>query len=89
MAPLLRSRGYDVETVGTGEDALKSVASQPPDLIVLDLGLPDIEGTEVCRRVRTQSAVPIIVLSARGAETDKVDGARAWRRRLRHQAVRP
>ena len=73
VEPLLRSRGYDVETVGTGEDALKSVARQPPDLIVLDLGLPDIEGTEVCRRVRAQSAVPIIVLSARGAETDKVN----------------
>ena len=72
VAPLLRSRGYEVETVATGEDALKSVASQPPDLIVLDLGLPDIEGTEVCRRVRMSSAVPIIVLSARGAETDKV-----------------
>jgi two-component system KDP operon response regulator KdpE len=72
VAPLLRSRGYEVETVATGEDALRSVASQPPDLIVLDLGLPDIEGTEVCRRVRMHSAVPIIVLSARGAETDKV-----------------
>jgi two-component system KDP operon response regulator KdpE len=72
VAPLLRSRGYEVETVATGEDALKSVASLPPDLIVLDLGLPDIEGTEVCRRVRISSPVPILVLSARGAETDKV-----------------
>lgn len=73
VEPLLRSRGYEVETVGTGEDALKSVARQVPDLIVLDLGLPDIEGTEVCRRVRAQSSVPIIVLSARGAQTDKVE----------------
>jgi two-component system KDP operon response regulator KdpE len=73
VEPLLRSRGYDVETVGTGEEALRSVTLRTPDLIVLDLGLPDIEGTEVCRRVRAESAVPIIVLSARGAETDKVE----------------
>ena len=73
VAPLLRSRGYDVEIAGTGADALQIVAEQPPDLIVLDLGLPDLEGTEVCRRVRATSAMPIIVLSARGAEADKVN----------------
>jgi two-component system KDP operon response regulator KdpE len=72
LAPLLRSRGYDVDVAGTGEDALKLVKSRPPDLIVLDLGLPDIDGPEVCRRVRLQSASPIIILSARGAEADKV-----------------
>jgi len=73
VGPLLRSRGYDVETAGCGEDALRMIASQAPDLIVLDLGLPDVEGTEVCRRVRAQSSVPIIVLSARGAEAEKVN----------------
>jgi two-component system KDP operon response regulator KdpE len=72
VAPLLRSRGYDVDVVGTGAEALKAVDGHPPDLIVLDLGLPDIDGTEVCRRVRVQSKIPIIVLSARGGETDKV-----------------
>lgn len=72
VAPLLRSRGYDVDVAGTGADALKAAAARPPDLIVLDLGLPDLEGTEVCRRVRADSAVPIIVLSARGGEADKV-----------------
>ena len=72
LSPLLRSRGYDVEVAGTGAEALKTVASRPLDLIVLDLGLPDLEGTDVCRRVREESTVPIIVLSARGAETDKV-----------------
>jgi two-component system KDP operon response regulator KdpE len=72
VAPLLRSRGYEVEVVGTGAAALKSVADRTPDLIVLDLGLPDIEGTEVCRRIRAGSPVPILVLSARGAEADKV-----------------
>ena len=72
VAPLLRSRGYQVDVVGLGADAIRSVTEHPPDLIVLDLGLPDLEGAEVCRRVRSLSAVPIIVLSARGAETDKV-----------------
>lgn len=70
--PLLRSRGYDVEVVGTGTDALNAFRLRAPDLIVLDLGLPDIEGTEVCRRVRAESGAPIIILSARGAEADKV-----------------
>jgi two-component system KDP operon response regulator KdpE len=73
VGPLLRSRGYDVDIVGTGADALRWVADRPPDLIVLDLGLPDLEGTEVCRRVRAASKVPIVVLSARGAEADKVN----------------
>jgi two-component system KDP operon response regulator KdpE len=72
VAPLLRSRGYDVEVAGTGSDALSIVATHAPDLIVLDLGLPDLEGTEVCRRIRAESAIPIVVLSARGAEGDKV-----------------
>lgn len=73
VGPLLRSRGYDVEIAGTGAEALRVVADRAPDLIVLDLGLPDIEGTEVCRRIRETLTVPIIVLSARGAEADKVN----------------
>jgi two-component system KDP operon response regulator KdpE len=72
VAPLLRSRGYEVEVVGTGLEAVSAVLERPPDLIVLDLGLPDLEGTEVCRRIRKQSKVPIVVLSARGGESDKV-----------------
>jgi two-component system KDP operon response regulator KdpE len=72
VVPLLRSRGYDVESASTGADALKIVAAHPPDLIVLDLGLPDVEGSEVCRRVREHSSLPIIILSARGSEADKV-----------------
>jgi two-component system KDP operon response regulator KdpE len=73
IGPLLRSRGYDVDTAATGADALKMFSERAPDLVVLDLGLPDLEGTEVCRRLRAQSAVPIVVLSARGAEADKVN----------------
>jgi len=72
MAPLLRSRGYEVIVAGTGRDALASAEGDNPDLIVLDLGLPDIDGFEVCRRVRQRADTPIVVLSARGAERDKV-----------------
>jgi two-component system, OmpR family, KDP operon response regulator KdpE len=72
VTPLLRLRGYEMEVAGTGSEALRIFADRQPDLIVLDLGLPDIEGTEVCRWIRSQSQVPIIVLSARGAEGDKV-----------------
>ena len=72
VAPLLRSRGYDVDVVGTGVEAVTAVVEHAPDLVVLDLGLPDLEGTEVCRRIRGHSKAPIIVLSARGAEADKV-----------------
>lgn len=73
VGPLLRSRGYEVDIAGTGAQALEMFAQRTPALIVLDLGLPDIEGTEVCHRVRATSQVPIIVLSARGAEADKVN----------------
>lgn len=73
IAPLLRARGYDVEIASTGAEALRVVSDRAPDVIVLDLGLPDIEGTEVCRRIRGTSKTPIIILSARGAEADKVN----------------
>jgi two-component system, OmpR family, KDP operon response regulator KdpE len=73
VGPLLRSRGYDVDIAGTGAQALELFAARAPTLVVLDLGLPDLEGTEVCRRIRLTSAAPIIVLSARGSEADKVN----------------
>jgi two-component system, OmpR family, KDP operon response regulator KdpE len=73
VGPLLRSRGYEVDIAGSGAAALEIFGQRTPGLIVLDLGLPDLEGTEVCRRVRAMSQVPIIVLSARGAEADKVN----------------
>jgi two-component system KDP operon response regulator KdpE len=72
MTPLLRSRGYEVVTVGTGQDALAAAGIEPPDLVVLDLGLPDMDGIEVWRRIRARWTMPIIVLSARGTERDKV-----------------
>ena len=72
VAPLLRSRGYEVDVVGTGREAVDAVTERSPDLVVLDLGLPDLEGIEVCRRIRKASKAPIVVLSARGGEADKV-----------------
>jgi two-component system KDP operon response regulator KdpE len=72
MTLLLRSRGFDVESAMTGAAALARVEADPPDLLVLDLGLPDLDGLEVCRRVRGHSSIPILVLSARGSERDKV-----------------
>ena len=72
VAPLLRARGYTVEVVATGAAALEAIASHPADLIVLDLGLPDIDGIELCQRMREESKAPIIVLSARSGEAGKV-----------------
>jgi two-component system, OmpR family, KDP operon response regulator KdpE len=72
MAPLLRSRGYEVSTAMSGKACLESVERINPDLVILDLGLPDLDGVEVCRRLRDGRSTPIIVLSARGAESDKV-----------------
>ena len=72
MAPLLRSRGYEVMTATSGRAALEAAQREEPDLIVLDLGLPDVDGIEVCRAIREQSTIAIVVLSARGAEIDKV-----------------
>ncbi|MEX1262848.1 MAG: response regulator transcription factor [Actinomycetota bacterium] len=68
----LEAHGYEVATVGTGEEGVVAAAEQAPDLMLLDLGLPDIDGTEVIRRVRAFSDVPVIVLSVRESQTDKV-----------------
>jgi two-component system KDP operon response regulator KdpE len=68
----LRTNGYDVDEAATGEAALDSVAVRPPELIILDLGLPDVEGAEVTRRLREWTQLPIIVLSAMGDDEAKV-----------------
>lgn len=68
----LRANGYDVAEAKTGEEALDLAAAQPPDLVILDLALPDLDGVEVCRRVREWSQLPIVVLSARGDDSAKV-----------------
>jgi two-component system response regulator RegX3 len=70
----LRTEGFDVDMVADGEEALEAALGAPYDVVVLDLMLPGMSGTEVCRRVRAESAVPIIMLTARGAELDRVLG---------------
>lgn len=69
---VLRANGYEVTEVAAGEDALDALASAPYDLMVLDLMLPDVDGVEVCRRVREWSEMPVLVLSAHGEEEIKV-----------------
>jgi two-component system KDP operon response regulator KdpE len=69
----LRARGYEVVTAETGEDGLSRAALDAPDVIVLDLGLPDLDGVEVCRRIRQWTETPIVVLSAHGTEARKVE----------------
>ena len=68
----LRARGYIVELAATGEDALTLAARHRPDAVILDLGLPGLSGIEVIEGLRGWTKVPIIILSARGAERDKV-----------------
>lgn len=68
----LEAHGYEVATVGTGQEGVVGAAELAPDLVLLDLGLPDMDGTEVIRRVRSFSDVPVIVLSVREAQRDKV-----------------
>jgi DNA-binding response OmpR family regulator len=70
----LQREGYRVVQARDGEEALKRFAEQPVDLVVLDVMLPRVDGLEVCRRLRTDSAVPIIMLTARDDEVDKVLG---------------
>lgn len=70
----LRNEGYEVRTVGDGAEALDVAESFYPDLVVLDLGLPGMDGLEVCRRLRSDGDVPILMLTARAETDDRVTG---------------
>jgi len=70
----LKNAGYGVRTASTGTEALSAAASDSPSLIVLDLMLPDIDGIEVCKRIRQRSDVPILMLTARDEDVDKIIG---------------
>ena len=72
LTPALQAAGYSVETAGTGQAALGLLAAEPCDAIILDLGLPDLDGKDVITRVREWSDAPIIVLSARDVEGEKI-----------------
>lgn len=69
----LRARDHEVLLAGTGLEAVDTFIAEKPELVILDLGLPDLDGVEVLRRIRAQSAVPVIVLSARQHADDKVE----------------
>lgn len=73
LRAMLAARGYRLVEAETGGEGIAQATTRNPDLVLLDLGLPDMEGLEVTRRLREWSAVPIIVLSARGQEQDKID----------------
>lgn len=72
LRPALTACGYDVSEAATGQDGLKMIASGAPDVVILDLGLPDIDGKEVLAQARRFSRAPIIILSARDRESDKI-----------------
>ena len=74
VALYLKNAGYGVRTASTGTEALSVAASDSPALIVLDLMLPDIDGIEVCKRIRQRSDVPILMLTARDEDVDKIIG---------------
>jgi two-component system KDP operon response regulator KdpE len=69
----LGSHGYERLTAVTGEEAIRAIAASLPDIVLLDLGLPDVDGVDVIRKVRTWTQVPIIVISARVDDTDKIE----------------
>jgi two-component system KDP operon response regulator KdpE len=79
LSAALKARGYDVVTATTGQQGIDRCATEDPAAVILDLGLPDIDGIDVCRRIRQWSDVPIVVLTAEGADDRKVtaldDGA--------------
>ena len=72
LKTILRERDFRVSTAETGEEGLALAAAEPPDLVVLDLSLPKMDGIEVCARLREWTQLPILVLSVRGGERDKV-----------------
>ena len=69
----LKTHGYDYITATNGENAVMQASSHNPDVVLLDLGLPDIDGVDVIRKIRTWSEMPIIVISARAEDKDKID----------------
>ncbi|ASO21116.1 DNA-binding response OmpR family regulator [Actinoalloteichus hoggarensis] len=73
----LRRHGHDVDTASTGEDGLRRLHARPPDLVLLDLMLPGVDGFEVCRRVRAAGEIPVVMLTARGDDADVVVGLAA------------
>src|SRR5574341_2283160 len=72
LRTILSEKGFEVTIANRGEEGLTLAAADPPDIIILDLGLPDMDGIEVCARLREWTQAPIIILSVRDSEHDKV-----------------
>jgi two-component system KDP operon response regulator KdpE len=73
LGPALAANGYEVLRADTGEAGLQAIITQAPDIVVLDLGLPDMDGKEVLRRLRAWSQLPVVILSARDREAEKIE----------------
>ena len=87
LSEALQREGFDTEIARTAREAIEQPQRIRPDLVLLDVMLPDGSGFEVCRRAAQRSKVPIIMLTARGEETDRVVGLELGRRRLHRQAL--
>jgi two-component system response regulator RegX3 len=74
LSQALEREGFSVEVAATGHDGLDAASRRPPDIVLLDLMLPDVDGKDVCRAIRSESSVPIIMLTAKGLEIDRVVG---------------
>src|SRR5690349_24593309 len=74
VAAYLKNAGYGVRTTPSGQEALRLVDSEKPALVVLDLMLPDIDGVEVCKRIRQKGDLPVLMLTARDEDVDKIIG---------------
>ncbi len=83
----LAGHGYNVRTAGDGDEALEVMRQWTPDLVITDLSMPNMGGLELCRRIRSKSSVPIIVLSVRGEEKSEGRGPGLRGRRLRDQTI--
>ena len=73
LKPALEANNYEIEAVGTMKEAVQRIAAKAPDIVILDLGLPDGDGKDVIRQVREWSKIPIVVLSARDREAEKIE----------------
>lgn len=74
VAKAFENAGFKTSIAGTGTEAMRKIESQPPHLVILDLGLPDVDGMEICREIHSNQHIPIIILTARTDETDRVVG---------------
>ena len=89
LSDYLTDVGFSVDLAADGEQMRRALSKSMPDVIVLDLMLPGTDGLALTREVRATSNVPILMLSARGEEIDRVVGLESWRGRLHRQAVQP